>query len=803
MASVAGISAGSVVATLMLNSNPFTASLQSAKAQLSTFANSSNSASVRFGALGSAMTTVGTTMTKNVSLPILGVGAAALKAGDDFESQMSRVKAISGATGSDFNKLEKDAINLGKTSSFSSMEVAQGMENMASAGFSTNEIISAMPGLLNLASSSGESLAVSSDIVAGTLRGFGLAASDTTHVADVLAKASADTNAQVSDMGDALKYISPVASSAGWSLESVSAALGEMANNNIKGSQAGTILRQTFSQLAKPSDEAAKLMKQIGFNAFDSQGKMKSLSGIVDNLKQSTKGMTDQQRDYALTTIFGTESLSGMEVLLTQGSGKLDTLTNSLKNSDGAGAKMSKTMNDNVNGSIKAMMGSLEDMMIKIQQIIAPSVRDFAKTITDLANKFTSLPTATQKAIVNIGLLVATTGPVLVASAKVIKSIETIGGGIKALGSGIKILGSGFKSLGGLISSGTSAMINFGKAAGIAVVNATKMTAELAKQGLQWAFVTTKMIAHKIAMVASTIATNLMNAAQAALNLVMSLNPITLIIIAIAALAAALVILYNKNEAFRNLVNNVFSTIKNVVGGVINDVIGFFQSLVASVQSVGNGIKNGFNEVVSWFEGLPSRFIQFGSNMINGLSNGISSVLGTIGGVVSSGFSSAISFITRLPSEAFTWGSDMIQGIVKGIKAAAGAVGAAVSGVAQDIRKFLHFSVPDEGPLADYESWMPDMMSGLAKGITSKKSLVTNAIKGLSTDMSLGLNANVLGVKNASTSSQGDYSTIAGMLTDLANAFANYKPQLIINGREFAYATAPQIDKALGWLKSR
>jgi phage-related protein len=166
--------------------------------------------------------------------------------------------------------------------------------------------------------------------------------------------------------------------------------------------------------------------------------------------------------------------------------------------------------------------------------------------------------------------------------------------------------------------------------------------------------------------------------------------------------------------------------------------------LVSGVESAGNGIKNAFNAVVSWFESLPSRFVQFGANMINGLKNGISSVMGTIGSVISNGFNSAISFLTSLPGKALQWGKDFIQGLIDGIKGAIGGVINAVSGVADKIKGFLHFSVPDEGPLTDYETWMPDFMGGLAQGIDKNKSKVTDAIKGLSKDMSVGLNLNKL-----------------------------------------------------------
>lgn len=201
--------------------------------------NKANSMSQELGStlekIGGKISSVGSKAIVGLTVPIIGVGIAAGTIGMDFDSSMSRVKAISGATGKEFTKLKDQALQLGADTAFSSKEAANGMENLASAGFSTTEIMTAMPGMLDLAASSGEDLANSADIAASTLRGFGLATDQAGHVADVLAKNASATNAAVSDTGEALKYISPVAQTAGWSLESVAASIGELANSGIKG----------------------------------------------------------------------------------------------------------------------------------------------------------------------------------------------------------------------------------------------------------------------------------------------------------------------------------------------------------------------------------------------------------------------------------------------------------------------------------------------------------------------------------------------------------------------------------------
>lgn len=425
------------------------------------------------GNLGKTIDGVGNKLTMGVTVPVVGLGVAINKIGGDFSSQMSRVKAISGANTQEFKQLHDQSLQLGADTAFSAKQAAEGMENLASAGFTTNEIMTAMPGLLDLAASSGESLANSSDIAASTLRGFGLDASQTAHVADVLAKNASATNAAVADTGEAMKYASPVAKAMGLSLEEVTAAIGEMANAGIKGSQAGTTLRTALTRLASPSDPAATKMEELGFKAFDSQGRLFSLSKIIDNLSKSLKGKTDQQKQDAIATIFGQEAMSGMLTLIDNGSSALDTLTDSYKNSDGAAKEMAKTMQDNSKSSIEQMMGSIETAAIKLQEVAAPTIIKIANEIQELANEFSELDPGTQEMIIKAVLAAAALGPL----AKTIGTLtEGVGGLIKfgsKLGSMLGLIGTGAKAgelaVGGLtIASGAAVAAVSALAVGVA-----------------------------------------------------------------------------------------------------------------------------------------------------------------------------------------------------------------------------------------------------------------------------------------------------------------------------------------------
>ncbi|EKY8176253.1 phage tail tape measure protein [Enterococcus faecium] len=400
----------SVEALLKATDSGFVKTFKDAQDAVKTFEEKSNSMTT---AVGKVMQGTGAAMTKYITTPLIGVGVAAAKVGGDFEAQMSRVKAISGATGDTFEQMKQQAIDLGAKTAFSAKESAAGMENLASAGFNAQEIMQAMPGLLDLAAVSGGDVAMASENAASALRQFGIDASDAGHVADVFARAAADTNAECNDMGYALKYAGTAAHTAGWSFESTAAAIGIMSNAGIKGEQAGTTLRGALTRLMNPTDAMYNKFQELGIAINNHDGSMKSLSEIIAELREKTKGLGDDQRNSALATIFGTNALSGMLALIDAGPEKLDSLTKSLQNSDGAADEMARTMQDNANSSIEQMMGALESAAIVIQKILAPSIRKVADAISGLVEKFVSAPESTQKLIVAIGLIVAAIGPLI------------------------------------------------------------------------------------------------------------------------------------------------------------------------------------------------------------------------------------------------------------------------------------------------------------------------------------------------------------------------------------------------------
>ena len=343
----------------------------------------------RLGSITAKGLKVATATIAGTSTALAGMATAAIKVGSDFEAGMSRVKAISGATGDEFEQLREQAIQLGADTAFSSSEAAQGMENLAAAGFETKEIMDAMPGLLDLAAASGEDLASSSDIAAATLRGFGLAASEAGHVADVLAENANRTNSSVAETGEAMKYIAPLARAAGIRMEETAAAIGIMANAGIQGSQAGTTLRGALSRLSKPTDDMQQAMDELGVSFYDSEGKMLSLADQVGMLQSAMEGMTDEQKNNYLVTLYGQEALSGMLALINEGPESLSDLTAAYEACDGSAKTAAETMQDNLKGAVEQLSGSAESLGIVFYDSVADSMKNAAIAATDSVNNIT------------------------------------------------------------------------------------------------------------------------------------------------------------------------------------------------------------------------------------------------------------------------------------------------------------------------------------------------------------------------------------------------------------------------------
>lgn len=453
------INMGTAVAYLELDTSKFTKGFASARNDLQQFNNSSASISTRLTGLSNAMVATGSVLTKSVSVPLLTIGAAALKTTADFDAGMSEVKAISGATGTEFKQLETKAIQMGAKTKYSATEAASAFKYMAMAGWDTNDMLSGISGVMNLAAASGEDLATTSDIVTDALTAFGLSAKDSSHFADILAQASSRSNTNVGLMGETFKYVAPVAGALGYSAEDCAVAIGLMANSGIKASQAGTALRSLFTRLAKPTDTVAAAMEKYNITLTDANGNMKPLSTLMSEMRDRFSGLSEAQKANLAATLAGQEGMSGLLAIVNSSDADFKNLTDSINNADGASERMAKTMQDNLKGSFTIFKSTVESAAISIGKKLTPEVRKFVDTGTSLVKKFNDMSDAEKTNVVNIGKMATVIPLATLAGGKLLGAFLKLGKGVVNFNSQASLL---VQAIGLYRSGATSAALATG-----------------------------------------------------------------------------------------------------------------------------------------------------------------------------------------------------------------------------------------------------------------------------------------------------------------------------------------------------
>lgn len=596
------INIGSAVAYLELDTSKFSKGFKSAINDLKVFGDKSSSAEQRVKGLSSAFKTTGSTLTKNVTVPLAGIGTMASKVAIDFEAKMSEVQAISGATGKEFEELEKKAIEMGAKTKFSAGESAEAFKYMAMAGWNTEEMLNSISGVMDLAAASGEDLALTSDIVTDAMTAFGLSAdgtskvlkdglivevSNATRFVDVLAKASSRSNTNVAMMGETFKYVAPVAGALGYSVEDVSVAVGLMANSGIKASQAGTALRTLMTNMAKPTEQMSVAMDALGLSLDDGEGNMlsfkevmlqmregfgqliisekefdKSLNRINASLEDGS--MSEKQYEKALgrlidraygaegalkaqyaSMLAGKEGMSGFLAIVNATDEEFESLTNDIYNANGATQEMADIMLDNTAGAIEQLTGALESAGIIIGQQLTPYIRQLAEWITGLVEKFNSLSEEQQGQITKWGLILASIGPILLIVSKLI-----------------------------------NVFISF------------KNTFTLVKTGL-----------------------DLLSSAGGFTAL---LNPISLVVGAILGLVAVVINLWNTNEEFRNKVIEIWNNLQTSIGDFVSGIKQILDDLGLNFEEIKEAILFTWNALCDSLSPLITGAMDIAVKVIDG-----------------------------------------------------------------------------------------------------------------------------------------------------------------------------------------
>ena len=409
------IDVGSAVGYLLLDLTGWNKGISAAKTAFNTFLDETATGIDKAGALGSALSGIGMGLTTTVTAPLVGLGTAAVKTAGDFQQAMAQVAAVSGldTASKEFEALSDKAKEMGATTKFSASEAAEAFNYMAMAGWDAQQMMDGISGVMDLAAASGEDLATVSDIVTDALTGFGLQAKDSAHFADVLAAASNSANTNVSMLGESFKYVAPVAGALGFSVEDVSVALGLMANSGIKASQAGTSLRSIFTNLVRPTGQAADAVEALNINITNADGTVKGLDQIMGELRNTFSGLTDAEKAQYAAMLAGQEGMSGLLAIVNATDADFQKLTNSIAEAGGTAEEMADKQLDTLEGKITIFKSAMEGLAISFGEILLPAITGVVEKVTAVINWFNDLDDGTKKLIVTIAGIVAAIGPVL------------------------------------------------------------------------------------------------------------------------------------------------------------------------------------------------------------------------------------------------------------------------------------------------------------------------------------------------------------------------------------------------------
>ena len=765
-----------------------------------------------------------------VTATVTALGTASVKTAADFEAAMSKVAAVSGASGKELEDLTAKAREMGSKTKFSASEAAEAMNYMAMAGWKTEDMLSGIEGVMNLAAASGEDLATTSDIVTDALTAFGLSAQDSGHFADVLAAASSNANTNVSMMGETFKYCAPIAGALGFSVEDTAEAIGLMANAGIKSTQAGTSLRTIMTNLSGEVKICGENIGEVTVATTNAGGSMRDLSDILADCRTAFSGLSESEKAAAAESLVGKNAMSGFLALMNAGEGDIAKLSGAIDNCNGAAQSMADTMNNNLEGQLTILKSQLQELAISFGEILLPAVKKIVGWVQGFIDVLNSLPDGVKETIVTVALIAAALGPVLVIIGKIITAVGTIMTIVPKVVGVIKAVKTAFLALNATMLANPIVLII---AAIVALVAAfiylwntneefrqfwidlwedIKEIAVAVWEGLKEFFsaaweairTTAETVWNAIAGFFTGLWEGIKNVFTTVVNAISSFlstawNTIqmvattvwtaistffstiwngikTVVTTVVTAISTFLNTSWNTIKTaittVLNAIKTVFSTVWNAIKNVVTTVINGIKNTITTVW---NGIKNTVATVVNAIKTTVSTAF---SSMWNGIKNTISGIYNTI----KNGFTNAVNFIKNLAASAFSWGADIINGIVNGIKSCIGKVKDAVCSVADTIKSFLHFSVPDEGSLTEYESWMPDFMYGLAKGIEKSKGMVKDAVSGLAADMVVNpqVNAGQMAMAGGGSVSSADMSSFVSAIKDAVSSVGGGSGDIVI-----------------------
>ena len=613
-------SIGDIVAHLKLDISDFANKMDVAMNQID------NSAE-KFGGIkraGEALAPVGKMLTATVTAPVVALGASAIKTGMDFDASISKVGALSGATGKDLQKLENVAREMGKTTQYSATEAADALGYMALAGWDVDESTSALPGVLNLAAASGMDLAQASDLCTDYMSAFGMEASQAGEFADMLAYAQAHSNTTTEQLGEAFKNCAVNCNNFGMDATQTTAVLGKLADQGLKGSEAGTALNAVIRDMTTKMKDGQIQIGKTKVAVTDANGNFRDMSDIVADVQKATEGMTEAEKLNALQSTFTADSIKAMGILVNGTEGELEGFTNELYNSEGAAKSMAEALNNNLKGDITKLKSAFGELQLQIADRLTPVLRNLAQGLTNVINWFNNLSPAAQNVIMAIVGIAAAIGPMLLLVSKVMTSFQGMYKGIQLIGKGFGLLKSGFET--------------------VQIV---------------------------LMYVGDFIMATVVPAFQALWGVIVA-NPIVAVIAVIAALVAAFIYCWNNVEGFKEFFVNAWESIKQAasqagewIGQAINNIIQWFQQLP---ERIGQWLTSTIEKVTTWATDMWNKAVEAGTQFVEGVVSFITSLPERIWWLLCFVISYVVLWTAQMIQNAIQAGQQFVQNVVQFIQ---------------------------------------------------------------------------------------------------------------------------------------
>lgn len=587
-----------------------------------------------------------------------------IETGKNFDSSMSNVGAISGATGGDLEKLRDKAKEMGEKTKFSASEAADGMSYMAMAGWKTNDMLGGISGVMDLAAASGSDLATTSDIVTDALTAFGKSASDSGRLADIMASASSNANTNVELMGETFKYCASTAGSLGYSMEDTSIAIGLMANSGVKGSQAGTSLKNILVNLSKPTKQMKVAMDKLGISLTDSKGKMKPLSQVMGELREKFGKLNEKQKAQYASTLAGKEGMAGLLAIVNASPKDFDKLTNAVNNSSGSAEKMAKTMNDNLGGDLTLLGSHLESVQIALYEKFEPALREGVKALNGLLDAVQFVSDHSSEFVLAIQAMATGLGA-YVAYTTAIKIMKD---GFTSLTVVTKLQAAAQAALNAVMSLSTVGIVVAGIAALIVVFVALWNKSEAFRNF--WIGVW-NAIKSTVSSVVSSISSFLSSAWGAISSTISTVwNGIkSTITTVVNAISSVITTVFN---GIKNVITTVWNGIKTVTSTVWGAIVGFVTSYINNVKTVittvFNAIKNVVTTVWNGIKSVTSTVWNAIKMAVSTPVNAIKSVVTSVWNGIKSTTTSVWNGIKNAISKPLDTAKNLVKNVINSIK---------------------------------------------------------------------------------------------------------------------------------------